>query len=85
MTPEEIKKIKEEIMKVTQDEPQAFPCVVTVDGTSFFIKGMPLRDWFAGMAMQSIIAHRGLGSRFSDNASDAFDMADEMLAESTKS
>ncbi len=85
MTPEEIKKIKEEIMKVTQDEPQAFPCVVTVDGTSFFIKGMTLRDWFAGMAMHGILSYQGLGVRFNQTASDAFDMADEMLAESTKS
>ncbi len=50
----------------------------------FFEPGMTLRDWFAGMAMQGILSYQGLGVRFNQTASDAFDMADTMIAEREK-
>ena len=55
MTTQQMETIKEQIMEVTQDELQAFPCVITMNGTSFFLKGMSLRDWFAANATEQDI------------------------------
>jgi hypothetical protein len=49
------------------------------------MRGMTLRDWFAGMAMQAHITHEG-----SDDINEpgvarwAYEMADAMLAERSK-
>lgn len=43
--------------------------------------GMTLRDWFAGMALQGILANSGVGSSVKGYAADAYDLADKMLDE----
>lgn len=45
--------------------------------------GMSLRDWFAGMAMEGILA-RNLGRPLSDSVAIAFAYADAMIAERQK-
>ena len=45
--------------------------------------GMSLRDWFAGMALQGMLAQGGEASP-TDYAMAAFRMADAMLAERNK-
>ncbi len=45
--------------------------------------GMTLRDWFAGMAMQGLIANRG-SSYWKDTPANAYAMADALLAERQK-
>jgi hypothetical protein len=62
----------------------AFPSILNIYGIREEQTGMTLRDWFAGMAMQGILSHQGLGVRFNQTASDAFDMADTMIAEREK-
>jgi hypothetical protein len=45
-----------------------------------FEKGMDLRDWFAGLAMQGIISNEGCSSEFTTiDAKIAYKMADEMM------
>ena len=80
MTTQQMETIKEQIMEVTQDELQAFPCVIPMKDTSFFIKGMTLRDWFAGQAL----AHPYTRDDKDDPdtvAIWAYQVADSMLAE----
>lgn len=43
-------------------------------------KGMVLRDWFAGLALQGALACPTSSGKFADFASDAYDYADAMLA-----
>jgi hypothetical protein len=62
----------------------AFPSILNIYGIREEQTGMTLRDWFAGMAMQGILSYQGLGVRFNQTASDAFDMADTMIAEREK-
>ena len=68
---------------------QAFPCVHELSET----KGMTLRDWFAGQALQAIVTkHKPFVS--ADNkvwnkasqraAAGAYEYADAMLAERSK-
>ena len=45
--------------------------------------GMTLRDWFAGLAMQGLIAKRGT-SYWKDTPAIAYTMADALLAERQK-
>lgn len=81
-------------MKTTNDGGPAFP-VTTIGET-----GMSLRDWFAGMALQALVAKAPLmdaegehGPKFDkqtltqfrhDMAVSAYDYADAMLAERSK-
>lgn len=46
-------------------------------------EGMSLRDWFAGLAMQGLIANRGT-SYWKDTPALAYTMADALLAERQK-
>ena len=66
----------------------AFPVAPTLnpDGTVWYHgkDGMSLRDWFAGMALQGLLAHivgvesaNGRASKYADRA---YDYADAMLA-----
>lgn len=62
----------------------AFPVPVAVhsDGTvEFGLRGMSLRDWFAGMALQGLIASGRTQHMTRENAAlGAYDFADSMLA-----
>lgn len=60
----------------------AFPCVQVDDTRSV---GMTLRDWFAGRAMQTLIANNVRPhDSYSTLAKGAYAMADAMLAERRK-
>lgn len=84
MTTKQMQTIKETLMDVTQNEPQAFPCVVTVDGTSFFIGGMTLRDWFAGQALSGMMANSYYHESGIVPIKDCYHFADAMIAEREK-
>lgn len=66
-------------MSKTQNGEPAFP---DSDGQTDYTGGMTLRDYFAAKAMQGILAK--YGEYDSDIASDAYKMADAMLAEREK-
>lgn len=55
-------------------------------GTRSSRTGMSLRDWFAGMALQGLLARTSLGDYGgkANIAIDAYAMADAMLAERSK-
>jgi hypothetical protein len=49
------------------------------------MRGMTLRDWFAGMAMQGLLSARNpLVTNIGGIAEAAYEMADAMLAERSK-
>jgi len=78
MTTQQMETIKEQINEVTQDELQAFPCVIPMKDTSFFIKGMTLRDWLAGQALAGLATH---GAALNIVAAQAVKLADLVLVE----
>lgn len=41
--------------------------------------GMSLRDWFAGLALQGLLAEAGTYANFDEPAKDAYEAADAML------
>ena len=54
-------------------------------GAKFFNEGMTLRDWFAGKAMQGLLADRSWQAMTTDQcAGFAYLMADAMLKERSK-
>ena len=63
------------------ENPQAFP---TGDHTHGGHDGMTLRDWFAGQAMQGMLAD-GSAWETAKLARDAYKAADAMLAERERS
>lgn len=69
----------------------AFPFISGIDDDETHYSGMSLRDWFAGMAMQGILANEKLTpvtgliiAEMSIRADAAYDYADAMLAERSK-
>ena len=66
-------------MSDTNDGGTAFPSSPDAE----FTPGMSLRDWFAGLAMQGMMADGALNDRsygdMNEIASEAFQMADTML------
>lgn len=68
----------------------AFPYTQVIDGKLRWTDGMTLRDWFAGQALQGMIASHGIArSAWStiapdENANLAYVIADAMLAERNK-
>jgi hypothetical protein len=62
------------------DEP-AFPYPLTVgpDGKVEMSTGMSLRDWFAGKALEGLLAGRGATHSYEGRACDAYKYADAML------
>ena len=42
-------------------------------------RGMPLRDWFAGMAMQGLLADSSIHGTHAEIANNAYGFADAML------
>ena len=60
----------------------AFP-LVEPNAACSVTPGMSLRDWFAGLAMQGLIANRGT-SYWKDTPALAYTMADALLAERQK-
>lgn len=64
----------------------AFPCDEFVEnGQRKRRSGMTLRDYFAVRAMQVFAVDHGVNNKFRDIASDAYHMADAMLAERNNS
>lgn len=49
-------------------------------------KGMSLRDWYAGMAMQGLVSHYGCGTITNKElvSPSAFEIADAMIKERSK-
>jgi hypothetical protein len=85
MTPQQMQTIKEQITEVTQNQVQAFPCVIPMSDASYFLGGMSLRDWLAGQAIQGMLANPSLNTvEIEDVVCDAYQYADVMLAERTK-
>lgn len=78
----------------------AFPCAAGTDGKEYLQKGMTLRDWFAGQALQSLISkspfwdtegehgaeitQEELNQFMAEMASSAYFYADAMIAEREK-
>lgn len=59
----------------------AFPSTVQYDGRNICdIPGMSLRDWFAGQALAGLLASQDRATRIQDNVTQAFAVADAMLA-----
>jgi len=77
----------------TMDEPkddggQAFPRggYDGPDRQSLSVEGMTLRDWFAGQALQGMLANEGARkTTLLQDAEDAYDYADAMIKWRTKS
>jgi len=73
-----------EVMTMAQNDP-AFPIESRTD---FYQQGLTKLEWFAGMALNGMLSNRFLTERYStkgaDMAKEAFDYADDMLAESEK-
>ena len=69
-------------MPVLPDNPPAFP-VSTID--NFTNEGMTLRDWFAGMVMASAVALPMGKADCEFRALVAYQQADALLAERSKS
>lgn len=72
------------------ENPPAFPqqCADALD-VGMVHEGMTLRDWFAGQALAGYIAHLGgqgihVGSYTDECATEAFMLADAMLAARSK-
>lgn len=66
-------------------KPQNPPMFPHIHGCN--VQGISLRDWFAGMAMQGIIANGGTNYNAVGQAEDAelaYNIADAMLAEREK-
>ncbi len=62
----------------------AFPVEwVTADGSSCIYRGMSLRDWFAGQALSALVRYDD-GCFIPSYATDAYRIADAMLAERAK-
>jgi hypothetical protein len=72
-------------MKTFKDGGPAFP-VTTDHGSVYPLPGMTLRDYFAAAAMQGFMAgpHYSAYRTWSQDAQSAYEMADAMLAERTK-
>lgn len=71
-------------MKETTKVPSAFPTMhVGYDGASIE-DGMTLRDWFAGLALQSILSSWSGNVTVEPIAKGAYHVADAMLAERAK-
>lgn len=73
-------------MSANDEGGQAFPFCPSEKGWEH-VPGMTLREWYAGLAMQSLIAAEPPAARPSDRAQlsrRAFDHADSMLAEGRK-
>ena len=73
-------------MNTTQDDDggPAFPGLHPSSECRFLDCGMSLRDWFAGMALQGLLAHvigvEGANGRVSKYAERSYQYADAMLA-----
>lgn len=69
------------------ENPQAFPVPMIEDeekkgyDVNVNEEGMTLRDWFAGKALQDILANNRLGGRDDRIAHECYNMADAMLKE----
>ena len=63
-------------MSMKDDGGPAFPQTIRVPDE--FHAGMSLRDWFAGQALQGMLAN---GERRQSYAAEAYSLADAMLAE----
>ena len=61
----------------------AFPCASDYPNGCESQSGMSLRDWFAGMALQGLLAGRA-NIKFSADAQKAYEIADAMIAEREK-
>jgi hypothetical protein len=62
----------------------AFPVVIQKD-SDIFIRGMTLRDWFAGQALLLVRDfHEAYSVSLGTVAADAYELADAMLAEREK-
>ena len=57
---------------------KAFPFTFDTEEATYWQKGMDLRDWFAGLAMQGMLADPQVAVH-RDVAIDAYYMADEMM------
>jgi hypothetical protein len=78
MTTQQMEAIKEQITEVTRNQAQAFPCVIRMSDTSYFLGGMSLRDWLAGQALAGLATH---GAALKIVAAQAVELADLVLAE----
>ena len=78
MNKNDMDEIRQVMLRGIEDKPQAFPSVLEVDGASFFIQGMTLRDWFAGRAMANLQWYWDYDN--AKSAEMAYRIADAMLA-----
>lgn len=68
-------------MKVTDNGGSAFPLAGSGDYSYEPQDGMSLRDWFAGMALQGLVAHYGAsGIKRDIEDGQPYKLADLMLA-----
>jgi hypothetical protein len=66
-------------MNENLNNPSAFPWVVDDGEKVKGQKGMTLRDYFAAMAMQGMLANSEWGGSYISVSGDAYRMADKML------
>ena len=79
-------KINNEIPAEINDGGPAFPVrFMPVGEVDLGLQGMSLRDWFAGMALQGLCCQNILPRTAGDAASVAYEVADAMLSERSKS
>lgn len=71
-------------MATVNDGGPAFP-VESTDHAKYGIAGMSLRDWFAGMALQGMLAASdGCGGEYRSTSEQAYRFADAMIAQRDK-
>lgn len=68
----------------TKDGGPVHPLTDSVDGKLVTFKGISLRDHFAGLAMQGMLANGVHGLLIKDTAEWAYEQADAMLVEREK-
>ena len=67
------------------DDDKGYPAFPVVAHHEVYAKGMSLRDWFAGMAMQGINANPDWNENsWKDRAQNAYKAADALLTERSK-